>query len=80
MSINYRVSSNLFKIEDNLCLVKTFKNYNNCIAIQLIAAAASEPEASELGSILFGAWRSKVQNALWLVTFLTNIPCAPNGI
>ena len=29
----------------------------------MIAAAASEPEASELGSILFGAWRSKNQNA-----------------
>ena len=28
-----------------------------------IAAAASEPEASELGSILFGTSRSKVQNS-----------------
>ena len=27
------------------------------------AAAASKPKASEQGSILFGAWRSKVQNA-----------------
>ena len=32
--------------------------------INLFAAAASEPEASELGtSYLHGAWRSKVQNA-----------------
>ena len=31
--------------------------------INLFAAAASKSEASELGSVIFGAWRSKVQNA-----------------
>ena len=33
------------------------------LAVGIFAAEASKPEASELGSILFGAWRSKVQNA-----------------
>ena len=32
-------------------------------SLRIIAGAASEPGASELGSILFGAWRSEVQNA-----------------
>ena len=46
---------------------KLWKKHLNLSAAQtqmaMIAAAASEPEASELGSILFGAWRSKNQNA-----------------
>ena len=38
----------------------------------MASAAVSEPEASELGSILFGAWRSKVQNAKHLVNNIFN--------
>ena len=40
-----------------LCII------NKDIYNSFIAAAASEPEVSELDSILFGVWHSKFENA-----------------